>query len=113
MVSTAEATAIDLVGYMRRAGGLDRVAGVLSELGEKLDPGLLVEASGSAPVLWAQRLGYLLDLVGAGEKSALLKHSARRRAGNYTKLLPGADAGGSPRSKDWRLIVNAKIKMEA
>jgi len=113
VVSTVEATAIDLVGYMRRAGGLDRVAGALSELAEKLDPGLLAEASGSAPVLWAQRLGYLLDFVGAGEKTALLKDSVGRRAKNYTKLLPGADAGGSPRSKDWRLLANAKIEMEA
>ena len=113
VVSSAEATAIDLVGNMRRAGGLDRVAGALSELSEKLDPGLLAKASESAPVLWAQRLGYLLDFAGAGEKTTHLKESVRRRAKNYTKLLPGADAGGSPSAKDWRLIVNAKIEMEA
>ena len=112
VVSTVEATAIDLVGYMRRAGGVDRVTGALSELGGKLDPGLLAKASESASVLWAQRLGYLLDFAGAGEKTALLRESVKRRTKNYTKLLPGADAGGSPRSKDWLLIVNAKIEME-
>ena len=33
MVSSVEATALDLVGYMNRAGGVDRVAGVLSAPG--------------------------------------------------------------------------------
>ena len=53
LVSTVEATAVDLVGYMRRAGGVDRVAGILSELGEDMDPERLVEASRTAPIVWA------------------------------------------------------------
>ena len=44
LLSTVEATAVDLVGYMHRAGGVDRVAGVLPELGEDMGPERLVEA---------------------------------------------------------------------
>ena len=113
LVSTVEATAIDLVGYMRRAGGADRVAGVLSDLGEDIDPERLVEASKSASILWAQRLGYLLEHVGVGDRAMLLKEHVRQRARNYTKLLPGADAAGAPRSKGWRLFVNAGIEADA
>ena len=113
MVSSVEATAVDLVGYMHRAGGVDRVAGVLSELGDDIDPGRLVEASQTASILWAQRLGYLLEYVGSGDKAALLKEHVGRRARNFTKLLPGADAQGAPRSKDWRLFANARIEIEA
>ena len=113
VVSTVEATAIDLVGYMHRAGGLDRVAGVLSELGEDLDPERLVEASKSASILWAQRLGYLLEYVGAGDKATLLKSHVRQHARNFTKLLPGASASGARRSRDWRLFVNANVETEA
>ena len=113
VVSTVEATAIDLVGYMHRAGGLDRVAGALSELGEDMDPERLVEASKSASILWAQRLGYLLEHVGAGDRVVPLKEHVRQRARNYTKLLPGADGMGAPRSKDWRLLVNASIEADA
>ncbi len=51
VVSTVEATVIDLVGYMHRAGRLDRVAGVLSEFGEDMAPERLVEASKSASIL--------------------------------------------------------------
>ncbi len=111
--STVEATAVDLVGYMDRAGGVDRVAGVLSELGEDMDPESLVEASQSASILWAQRLGYLLEHVGAADRTVLLKEHVRRHARNYTKLLPGADAVDAPRSKDWRLLVNASIEADA
>ena len=113
LVSTVEATAVDLVGYMHRAGGVDRVAGVLSELGENIDPERLVEASKSASVLWAQRLGYLLAHVGAEDRTVLLKEHLRRRVRNYTRLLPGVDAVDAPRSKDWRLLVNTSIEADA
>lgn len=111
--STVEATAVDLVGYMGRAGGVDRVTGMLSELSEQMDPVLLVEAARSASVLWAQRLGFLLEFVGAGDKCGLLKDHVRQRARNYTRLLPSAPADGVARSGDWRLLVNARIEVEA
>ncbi len=113
VVSTVEATAVDLAGYMRRVGGLDRVTGMLSELGDDMDPERLVEASKSASILWAQRLGYLLEYVGAGDKAVLLKAHVRQHARNFTKLLPGAGAGGARRSRDWRLFVNANVETDA
>lgn len=113
VVSTVEATAVDLVGYMRRAGGVDRVAGVLSELGEDMEPARLVEAAQSAPVVWAQRLGYLLEHVGAGDRAVLLKAHVRHRARNFTRLLPGVSAERAPRSKAWRVLVNTSIEVDA
>jgi hypothetical protein len=70
LVSTPEATAVDLVGYQHQAGGLDQVATVLSELAEKIHPEKLAAAAATAAVPWAQRLGYLLERVGAVEKVA-------------------------------------------
>ena len=112
-VSTAEATALDLVGYVQRAGGLDRVAGVLSELAEVLDPVRLVDAARGSSVLWAQRLGYLLEQVGATDITAPLKEYVRERARNYTRLVPVAEAHTSTRSRDWRVYVNASIEPDA
>lgn len=112
LVSTVEATAVDLVGYMRHAGGVDRVAALLSELGEEMDPDRLVEASKSASILWAQRLGYLLERVGAADKAEILKEHVRIRARNFAKLLPAATAEHAPRSVDWRLYVNADIEID-
>ncbi len=113
LVSTVEATALDLVGYMHHAGGVDRVAGVLSELGGDMDPERLVVAAKSAPVLWAQRLGYLLEHVGARDRAVLLKEHVRKGARNFTKLIPSASADAAPRSRDWRLLVNAVVEPEA
>ena len=89
------------------------MTGMLSELGENIDPERLVEASRSASILWAQRTGYLLEHVGAGDRVVPLKAHVRQRARNFTKLLPGADATGAQRSKDWRLLVNASIEADA
>ena len=111
-VTAVEATAVDLVGYMGRAGGVDRVAGMLSELSEQVDPGLLVDAARSASVRWAQRLGFLFEFVGAGAKCGPLKEHVRQHARNYTRLLPSAPAEGATRSGDWRLFVNARIEAE-
>ena len=113
VASTVEATAVDLVGYMGRAGGVDRVAGILSELADQLDPVLLVDAVRSASVLWAQRLGFMLEFVGAGDRCDPLKEHVREHARNYTRLLPSAPADGASRSLDWRLLANASIEAEA
>ena len=94
LASTVEATAVDLVGYMGRAGGVDRVAGMLGVLAEQMDPGLLVDAARSVSVRWAQRLGYLLEFIDAGDRCGPLKDHVRQHARNYTRLLPSAPASG-------------------
>ena len=68
-LSSPETTAFDLVGYPRHAGGLDNVATVLAELAERIDSVELARIAELSPLPWAQRLGYLLDLVGMSEKA--------------------------------------------
>ena len=98
LVSTPEATAVDLVGYQHQAGGLDLAATVLSELAEHIDAEKLSVAAATAPVAWAQRLGYLLEHVGAGEKAGDLKVYVRAHARQSTLLLPKAPRKESPAS---------------
>src|SRR5690606_2408354 len=108
-VSSPEATAIDLAGYPRHAGGLDQVATVLAELAETMDGALLPEAAATAPLPWAQRLGYLLDLVEAGFVTGPLKDYVQERARLYTPLVPGQVSTKAERNPDWRVIVNAAV----
>jgi predicted transcriptional regulator of viral defense system len=110
-VSSPEATALDLVGYARRAGGLDAVATVLAELAEQLDAEKLVEVARTAPVPWSQRLGHLLDAVGGAAKTEPLAAWVRRDAREYVPLAPSWRRGGV-RSKRWRLLVNAKLELD-
>lgn len=113
LVSTPEATAVDLVGYPHHAGGLDQVATILAELAERIDPGKLVAAAQTAPIPWAQRLGYLLDRVDAGDKASALKDYVRRQAHQSAALLPTAPHKKSKRDERWKLYVNAEVEAEA
>lgn len=112
MVSTPEATAVDLVGYQHRAGGLALATTVLAELADQIKPEKLSVAAATAPVAWAQRLGYLLEHVGAGEKAADLKAYVRAHARESTRLLPNAPHRKARRHEDWKLYVNADVRAE-
>jgi len=112
-VSTVEATAVDLVGYERHAGGLDQVATILAELAEHIEPKRLVAAAKTAPISWAQRLGYLLELVGAGSRAESLKAYVHKAAKDMTPLLPGTPHTEATRQRnDWRLFINAEVEAE-
>lgn len=111
-ISTPAATAFDLVGYSRHAVGLDNVATVLVELVEKIDPGELVSVAGLSPIAWAQRLGYLLDILGAQEKTQALAEYVARKKPIPTLLSPSAASGDESRSTRWRLIVNTQVEAD-
>lgn len=110
-VSSLEATAVDLVGYQKRVGGLAQAATVIAELAEHIRPDRLAAAARTAPVSWAQRLGYLLDLVGAADKASALERDVRRRARDTVLLVPGGPSDG-PRDRRWRLRINAEVEVE-
>jgi predicted transcriptional regulator of viral defense system len=107
LVSSPEVTALDLVGYAHHAGGLSQVAMVLSELAERVDPEKLAAAARTAPIAWAQRLGYLLEHLGSTAKTPALKEYVREHAKQSTALLPKARRTRSRRNKGWKLYINA------
>lgn len=112
LVSTPEATAVDLVGYPEHIGGLDQTATVLSELAEKLDPEKLAVAAKTAPIPWAQRLGYFLENFGGADRIGPLKAYVREHAEQTAILLPKAPHKSAKRNDDWKLIVNAEVEAE-
>lgn len=111
-VSTPEATAIDLSGYPGHAGGLDQVATVIAELAEDMDAALLAKAAETGPLPWAQRLGYLLELGEAGEKTRPLRRFVEAHARDYTLLSPGTEARAGQRNKRWKLVINTDVEPE-
>jgi len=112
LVSTPEATAVDLVGHYHHAGGLSGVATVLLELGESIDPQKLVQAVQITPLPWAQRLGYLLEEVGHQGLTVPLQEYMEQRMRDYTALLPGSSHKAALRSKRWKLLINTDVEME-
>ncbi len=111
-VSTPEATAFDLVGYLQHVGGLDNVATILSELVERIEPEKLVAAAAAAPLPWAQRLGYLLDKIGATATASPLKTYVHQHARQTAPLLPTKRYLHSNRDNVWKLYINAAVEEE-
>lgn len=111
-VSTPEATAFDLVGYPSHAGGLSNVATILSELAERLDARKLLAETERSPLPWAQRLGYLLELVGAGDLATPLFGHVAAQPREYVPLRPRKTIRRAPRAPRWRLFVNERVEAD-
>ncbi len=111
-LSSQETTAFDLIGYPHHCGGLDNVATILAELAEKIDSAELAKVAELSPLTWAQRLGYLLDLVGMSEKTdGLARYLAAKRL-VVTPLVPSLPIDGVRRNQRWQLLVNAEIEAD-
>ena len=113
-VSTPEMTAYDLVRYRKRAGSIDHVATVLSELAERLDAKRLLAIAtrhGEMPVI--QRLGYLLEATGHAELTNDLAGLVYRANPKFVRLEPRSLQPVSAREERWRVLLNTTIEVEA
>jgi predicted transcriptional regulator of viral defense system len=112
-VSTPEATALDLIRYVRSVGGLDNVATVLQELSERINPKSLVKIAKMEPELSVvQRLGYLLDYVGASRAATPLSVWLARQKPSQAALRPEKNLKLRHKRNRWNLIVNEKVESD-
>ena len=112
-VSTPEATALDLFRYLEAAGHLGNVATVLAELAERLDPRRLAEVTETqGELVTAQRLGYLLEQVGAGEVAAGLVEWVAAERPRFVALRPGHPSRSASKDARWRVLVNERLEAE-
>jgi predicted transcriptional regulator of viral defense system len=107
--ATPEVTALELVGYPDHAGGLNNVATVLSELAEVLDPGKLVQAAELSPLAWAQRLGFLLGLVGKEGVTQELAEFVGIHARSNARLRRAKEGAPTTLNRKWMLLINAEV----
>ncbi|MDP3768945.1 MAG: type IV toxin-antitoxin system AbiEi family antitoxin, partial [Dehalococcoidia bacterium] len=113
-VSTPEASVFDLVRYPEHCGGLSNAATVLRELAERLDGTELVRvAEADGEVAYAQRLGYLLELVGRQEVARALAEWVAARTPRVAPLASGQPITGARRDARWRVAVNEEVDVEA
>jgi predicted transcriptional regulator of viral defense system len=110
--STPEATAFDLVGYPAHAGGLSNVATILSELAEGMDAAKLLAETARAPLPWSQRLGYMLERVGAASLALPLAKHVASRSKEYVPLRPRKSIARASRDSRWLLIVNEQVEAD-
>ncbi|MEO1481787.1 MAG: type IV toxin-antitoxin system AbiEi family antitoxin [Myxococcota bacterium] len=108
--STPEITAFDLVGYPRKAAGMNNVATVLSELAEVLEQDKLVEAAELSPVGWSQRLGYLLEFLQQASLAEALKPYVEAHARSWAPLRRAQNVAGAARNARWKLLINSDVE---
>lgn len=117
-LSSPELTALDLLRYPHAAGGIDHIATVLAELGDKLDPAKLGYLATAFEKNVIQRLGFLLDLLGhqiaARHILRVLENTSRF---TWTELeQPPRDIDPdllppvTERDRRWRVIVRRPVE---
>lgn len=112
-VSNPAVTAIDLVAYAPRVGGLDRILTVLQELSEKIIPDMLLEtARKERNIAYVQRLGWLLEKAGQDGLVAKLADWIKSQKPRETPLDPSLPRKGFSRDPKWKVIVNADAEGE-
>lgn len=109
-ISSPEATALDLVGYAGHCAGLDNVATVIAELEEKIDSGKLRKMAELSSIAWVQRLGYLMELVGAKDKADGIADYVALKRPVRTPLAPALQSIGAKMDSRWRVFVNTTVE---
>jgi predicted transcriptional regulator of viral defense system len=111
-VSSPELTVFDLVRYPHAAGGLDNIATVIADLADHLNAGKVATLSAAYERSVSQRLGYLLDTFGRGERAEALHEALTKSpALPWIELEPSqasdADLAPEPqeRNERWHVIV--------
>ena len=115
-ISSPELTAVDLLTYQDKIGGVTRAATVLAELAEKLDFEKLDESFIKAvPVSSLQRLGYILEVVLEEQVVASSLYRLLKEASENLQaipLKPGKPADGCEQNARWKVIVNLDIEID-
>ncbi|MBD3867246.1 MAG: type IV toxin-antitoxin system AbiEi family antitoxin [Acidobacteria bacterium] len=111
-IASAEATALELVGYMKASGGLDHVATVLRDLVEVMERSALAIEAHRAPAASVQRLGYLLMQVHADSLAFALDPILKERKQHTVPLSPSLPITGCARDKRWNVAVNTRVDSE-
>ncbi|MCB2206492.1 type IV toxin-antitoxin system AbiEi family antitoxin [bacterium] len=107
-VSTAAATALDLVRFAHDIGGLDTVLTVLDELVDEIIPEDLVHAADREPDLSiVQRAGWLLEQTKRRPVTVDLAEWLSEKHPSKTRLDVRAPLIGSKKDPRWQVIVNA------
>ena len=115
-ISNPALTATDLIQYAKRVGGINRVATVLAELAESIQPDAFdSNLLQHVPVTALQRLGYLLDRVLDNQQLANALYMALQNHNAPLFRIPlkaSAPGKGFASDEKWKVIVNELIYLQ-
>jgi len=114
-ISSPELTALDLVSYYNEVGGFNRIATVIEELKEAIQPKKLVEtAKQYEEISVVQRLGYVLECVLEEQSLSDTLYNYLESIGHYPTLLrPQKKKPESMMTGNrWKIVPNVEIEAD-
>jgi predicted transcriptional regulator of viral defense system len=115
-ISSPALTATDLIQYTKRVGGINRVATILAELAENIQPDAFDKnLLQYVPVTALQRLGYLLDKVIDNQLLANALYQALQQNESLLFRIPlktSSRVKGFATDEKWKVIVNTEIEID-
>jgi len=117
-VAGVELTMLDCVRYFRKAGGINGVAQVAKDLGDKASPRKLAELAAVYESSCVRRLGYLLEFVGHERWADALEPFARKAKTALpldpsVKPISSVLSVSNERSSRWKLILNEHVEVDS
>ena len=115
-LSPAPLTALDLVYFESRIGGLSRAATVLSELVENVKPAHFTQKIlKTAKTTTIQRLGYIFEnILNRQDLADVLFGFSEQAELHFSKIKldPSCETEGSESNNKWKLIINTSIEID-
>jgi hypothetical protein len=115
-VSTPEATALDLIAFQSRLGGIERVAEVIARMLPRMTATGLKSALRAEPALAVrQRLGYVFEVLNRQRLAATVRASLPERL-TPVRLKPEGRSGAASKSPDlkepWAVYDNVALSRD-
>ena len=112
-VSSPELTALDLIAYHAKIGGINRLLPILEELAEIMKPSKLYKSAQRYNQLTVvQRLGFLLEHIGANVDLVTALRKLYNENTTY-KTIPLSIAVKESKGEinsDWKIIINTNLQ---
>ena len=113
-VSSPEATAVDLIKFVKQSGGLNNITTILAELKERMTEEKLKSIIESQPgTPWKQRLGCVLESIGAKSLARVVKeYLTKLPRVNYVMLHASLKTKSNKvkRNETWKIVENTKLE---
>ena len=116
-VAGVELTLLDCARYFHKTGGINSVAQIVKDIGDKANPRKLAQVAGSYENSSVRRLGYLLDSAGHVRQAKALEPFVKQ-AKTAVALNPAAKpviesfAELHEKNTKWKLILNEAVEID-
>lgn len=117
-VAGIELTLLDCARYFHKAAGINGVAQIVKDVGDKADPGTLASLAAAYESSCVRRLGYLLERANHARQANALDVFAKKAKTAVlldpaVKPLIASLDGEYDKSKRWKLVLNEHVEVDS